>query len=74
MNWRMWRLLIASVVAGTFSIATYHEMQSKMPDAELIVYEGARHNINDYLPDRCADDILEFLDKRFGAARKARTT
>jgi 3-oxoadipate enol-lactonase len=59
-------LLIAPGDEPIGSIATYHEMQSKMPDAELIVYEGARHNINDYLPERCADDILKFLDRRFG--------
>ncbi|MCE9638802.1 MAG: alpha/beta hydrolase [Betaproteobacteria bacterium] len=59
-------LLIAPGAEPIGSIATYHEMKSKMPDAELIVYEGARHNINDYLPDRCVGDILTFLDKRFG--------
>ena len=44
-----------------------------MPDAELIVYEGARHNINDYLPERCADDILKFLGKRFGVTHETGT-
>jgi len=48
-------------------------MKSKMPDAELIVYEGARHNINDELPERCADDILKFLGKRFGVTHETGT-
>lgn len=64
-------LLIAPGAEPIGDISTYHEMQSKMPDAELIVYEGARHNINDYLPDRCVGDILKFLDKRFGGPRAA---
>lgn len=64
-------LLIAPGAEPIGSISTYHEMQSKMPDAELIVYEGARHNINDYLADRCVGDILGFLDRRFGDPRGA---
>lgn len=66
-------LLIAPGDEPIGSISTYHEMKSKMPDAELIVYEGARHNINDYLPERCADDILKFLGKRFGVTRETGT-
>ena len=62
-------LLIAPGDEPIGSISTYHEAKSRMPDAELIVYEGARHNINDYLPDRCADDILKFLGRRFGVPR-----
>ncbi|MBI4189586.1 MAG: alpha/beta hydrolase [Betaproteobacteria bacterium] len=49
--------------------SAYGEMQRRIPDCELIVYEGGRHNIGDYLGDRCAQDALAFLRRRFGQAR-----
>ena len=36
-------------------------MRAKIPDCELISYEGLPHNICDIVPDRCAADILAFL-------------
>lgn len=46
---------------------TYSEMHKRIAGSELIFYEDARHNICDYLPDRCVADILAFLERRFGA-------
>jgi len=46
--------------------SAYGEMQRRIPDCELITYEGGRHNIGDYLADRCAQDALAFLYRRFG--------
>ena len=43
----------------------FAEMQQNIPHAELICYENARHNICDYLPDRCVNDTLEFLRRHF---------
>ncbi len=43
----------------------YDEMKQRIKDSELIIYEGARHNIYDYMPDRCVNDALAFLKKRF---------
>lgn len=45
--------------------AAYGEMQRLIPSSELVVYEGGRHNIGDYLPDRCAADALNFLNRSF---------
>lgn len=61
-------LMIAPGDEPIGSIATYHEMKTRVRDGELLVYEGARHNINDYLADRCAADILAFLQRRFGGS------
>ncbi len=58
-------LMIAPGDEPIGSITTYHEMKARVRDAELLVYEGARHNIFDYLAERCADDVLKFLAKRF---------
>ena len=48
-------------------MSLYDEMMKRIKDAELIVYENARHNVYDYMPDRCVADVLKFHDKRFGA-------
>jgi pimeloyl-ACP methyl ester carboxylesterase len=49
------------------SARAYDAMAARIPDAEVISYEGMPHNICDSLPDRCADDVLAFLRRRFGA-------
>jgi hypothetical protein len=41
-------------------------MRARIPDVELIAYEGLPHNICDIVPERCAADVLAFLDRRFG--------
>ena len=41
---------------------------ARLPDVEVICYEGMPHNICDSLPDRCVDDVLAFLRRRFGGA------
>jgi pimeloyl-ACP methyl ester carboxylesterase len=48
------------------SARAYDAMAARIPDAELIAYDGMPHNICDSLPDRCADDVLAFLGRRFG--------
>jgi 3-oxoadipate enol-lactonase len=52
----------AETVGGT---ENYQVMRAKIPDCEVIAYEGLPHNICDIVPDRCAADILAFLRKRF---------
>lgn len=47
------------------SPSLYREMQRRIGDCALVEYEHARHNIYDYLPDRCVADALAFLRKRF---------
>jgi 3-oxoadipate enol-lactonase len=47
------------------STHNYDAMRERIPDVEVIAYEGLPHNICDSVPDRCADDVLKFLAKRF---------
>ncbi|HEY5900511.1 MAG TPA: alpha/beta hydrolase [Burkholderiales bacterium] len=49
------------------STHNYDAMRARIPDVEVIAYEGLPHNICDSVPDRCADDVLKFLAKRFPA-------
>ncbi len=53
----------AETVGGT---ENYEVMRARIPDGELIAYEGLPHNICDIAPDRCAADVLAFLARRFG--------
>ena len=48
------------------STRNYDVMRERIPDVEVIAYEGMPHNICDTLPDRCVDDVLAFLRRRFG--------
>ena len=49
-------------------VTDYAEMQRRIPGSERIVYAGGRHNLCDYLADRCAGDALAFLRRHFPAA------
>jgi 3-oxoadipate enol-lactonase len=48
------------------STANYEPFRRLVPDVEMLVYDGAPHNICDAFPDRCAADVLDFLSRRFG--------
>ncbi len=48
------------------STANYEPFRERVPDVEMRVYDGMPHNICDAVPDRCADDVLDFLSRRFG--------
>ena len=48
------------------STANYHPFGRHVKDVEMLVYDGAPHNICDTFPDRCAADVLNFLTRRFG--------
>ena len=47
------------------SIANYEPFR-KLRDVEIKVYDGLPHNICDAVPDRCAEDVRDFLRRRFG--------
>src|SRR5256885_1277244 len=47
------------------STHNYDAMRQRIPDVEVISYESLPHNICDSVPDRCAEDVLRFLGKRF---------
>lgn len=46
------------------SIKNYEPFR-KLPDVEMRVYDGLPHNICDCVPDRCAEDVRDFLRRRF---------
>ena len=48
------------------STRNYDVMRERIPDVETLAYEGLPHNICDAVPERCADDVLAFLRRRFG--------
>jgi 3-oxoadipate enol-lactonase len=58
-------LLVVPGAETVGSAQNYQLMREKIPDCELIAYEGLPHNICDIVPDRCAADILAFLHRRF---------
>ena len=60
-------LIVAPGAEPIGSVAVYSDMITRIKDAELIVYDNARHNVYDYLPDRCVADVLKFHDRVFPA-------
>jgi len=58
-------LLVMPGAETVGSTQNYAIMRSKIPDCELIAYDGLPHNICDIVPDRCAADMLAFLRRRF---------
>lgn len=48
---------------GTISAGSaYEPMKRDIKDVRVLVYEGAQHNIPDFLAERCVDDLLDFLE------------
>jgi pimeloyl-ACP methyl ester carboxylesterase len=57
--------LIIGAGASDISLpSSQYYMTEHIPDAELIMYEGMKHNIMWAVPDRCAADVLAFLERR----------
>ncbi len=54
------------VVPGAGKIGStqvYRPFREKLPRGEVIVYEGERHSICEYLWDRCVRDLRSFLER-----------
>jgi len=47
------------------TVANYDPFR-RLADVEFRVYDGMPHNICDAVPDRCAEDVRDFLHRRFG--------
>jgi len=60
-------LLVAPGAEPIGAAALYPEMLRRIKGSELVEYENARHNIYDYLPDRCVNDAVAFLRRHFPA-------
>ena len=59
-------LLVIPGAETVGSIRNYDVMRERIPDVQLIAYEGLPHNIGEAAPERCAEDVLAFLRWRFG--------
>ncbi|AOB38633.1 alpha/beta hydrolase [Bordetella parapertussis] len=46
----------------------YQPMRDHLKRAEILVYEGERHSICEYLPQRCVADLRSFLARHGGPA------
>lgn len=60
-------LMIAPGDEAIGSAGAYGEMHRRIAGSELVVYEGARHNMADYLGDRCARDAMAFFARHLSA-------
>jgi 3-oxoadipate enol-lactonase len=40
-----------------------YQILRRIPDCEFLVYEGLQHNIVDAAPERCAADLLRFIER-----------
>ena len=60
-------LLAAPAGDAIGNAGAYTQMQKLIKGSELVVYDAANHNICDYLPDKCAQDALDFLRWKFPA-------
>ena len=60
-------LLVAGGAETVGHASAYEVMRDLIPDAKLIFYDGLPHNICDIVPERCAEDVLAFLQDRFRA-------
>ena len=51
------------VIPGADAVGTKagYELLTRIPSAEVIVYEGLSHNITNGVPNRCAADLRRFL-------------
>lgn len=61
-------LIVAPAEEPIGSHNQYERMRDRIPGSELLTYEGMPHNIGDAAPERCARDLLAFLDRRGGGA------
>jgi pimeloyl-ACP methyl ester carboxylesterase len=55
------------VIPGAETVGSLHSYEPfrRLKDVEFKVYDGLPHNICDAVPDRCAADLRDFLDRRF---------
>ena len=55
------------VIPGAETVGSLenYEPFRRLKDVEFRIYDGLPHNICDAVPDRCAADLRDFLDRRF---------
>lgn len=57
--------LVAIPGAETVGSRANYDPFRALPDVEFRIYDGMPHNICDALPDRCAENVRDFLRRRF---------
>ena len=50
--------------------STQYYLRDHIADSELVMLEGARHNISSFLADRCAREMMAFLARRGYVTRR----
>ena len=58
-------LIVAPGAEPIGHVSAYAEMQKRIKNSQVITYADARHNVCDYMPDRCVADALAFYRKHF---------
>jgi pimeloyl-ACP methyl ester carboxylesterase len=54
-------LIVAAGRESIGHVSTYDRMHERIRGSKLVKYDVAVHNIGDQYPDRCVDDLLQFL-------------
>jgi 3-oxoadipate enol-lactonase len=62
-------LIVAAGKERIGHASAYEEMRRRIAGSELLYYDTAAHNICDGYATRCVDDLLDFLERRGGAAQ-----
>lgn len=60
-------LLARPGAAGIGNEQEYDLMAERIPDIQVVTYDGLPHHLTDAVPHRCVDDVMTFLRWRFGA-------
>jgi esterase/lipase len=61
------------VAAGKEQIghaSAYEDMHKRIKRSDLVYYDTAGHNICDGYAERCADDLLKFLEREGSGAQR----
>ena len=56
-------LIVAAGRESIGEVSAYDRMHERIRGSQLVKHDVAGHNIGDQYPDRCVDDLLQFLAK-----------
>ncbi len=55
-------LLLAAEKSQLQNTQMQHFMQQQIPNSQLVVFEGVGHSMHMFMPERCAEAVLDFLE------------
>jgi pimeloyl-ACP methyl ester carboxylesterase len=64
-------LVITTEESGLATIEENRRWQSRIPDSELLVMPGNSYHVAASDPERCAQAMLDFIDRRHAGTREA---